>query len=133
MSQSMSRLFSLNLSSYLALVVSNYCQSDPSHVAQSAICEDTHSRHTTVSNRKNGFLFSTITRRTARAIHFSASESCFQESFVVFNILCFVIVKLRQGSGKDRQEWQSRRKASKLKPLPRAYIKVGCHPPPTQS
>ena len=27
------------------------------------------------------------------------------------------------------KEWQSRRKASKLKPLPRAYTKVGCHPP----
>ena len=27
--------------------------------------------------------------------------------------------------------WPSRRKASKLKPLPRAYIKVGCHPPTT--
>ena len=25
--------------------------------------------------------------------------------------------------------WQSRRKASKLKALPRAYTKVGCHPP----
>ena len=91
-SMSMSRLFSLNLSLYLAFIVSNYCQSDPRHVAQSAISEDSHSRHTTVSNHKNGFLLSTITRPTARAIHFSASESCFQESFVVFNILCFVIL-----------------------------------------
>ena len=41
------------------------------------------------------------------------------------------IVKLRQGSGKD---WQgsARQKALKLKPLPRAYIKVGCHLPPTR-
>ena len=35
------------------------------------------------------------------------------------------IVKLRQGSGKDRQGM-----ALKLKLLPRVYIKVGCHPPP---
>ena len=27
--------------------------------------------------------------------------------------------------------WQSRLKALKLKPLPRAYTKVGCHHPPT--
>ena len=27
--------------------------------------------------------------------------------------------------------WPSRRKGSKLKALPRAYIKVGCHPPTT--
>ena len=27
--------------------------------------------------------------------------------------------------------WPLRRKTLKLKPLPRAYIKVGCHPPPT--
>ena len=38
------------------------------------------------------------------------------------------IVKLRQGSGKDRhigKEWPLRRKALKLEALPRAYIKVG--------
>ena len=29
--------------------------------------------------------------------------------------------------------WPSRQKASKLKALPRAYIKVGCHPPTTKS
>ena len=40
------------------------------------------------------------------------------------------IVKLRQGSGKDRQGMALWRKALKLKPLPRSYIKVGCHPPP---
>ena len=47
------------------------------------------------------------------------------------------IVKLRQGSGKVRQgkarkgKDGERWKALKLKPLPWAYIKVGCHPPPT--
>ena len=45
-----------------------------------------------------------------------------------------VIVKLRQGSGKGQARmgkgWPLRQKASKLKPLPRAYIKVGCHLPP---
>ena len=39
------------------------------------------------------------------------------------------IVKLRQGSGKDWQGMAVKQKASKLKPLPRAYIKVGYHPP----
>ena len=39
------------------------------------------------------------------------------------------IVKLRQGSGKDRQGMALNAKG--LKPLPRAYIKVGCHLPPT--
>ena len=47
-----------------------------------------------------------------------------------------LIVKLRQGSGKVRQgkarkgKDGERWKALKLKPLPRAYTKVGCHPPP---
>ena len=39
------------------------------------------------------------------------------------------IVKLRRGSGKGRQGMAV--KASKLKPKPRAYIKVGCHLPTT--
>ena len=48
------------------------------------------------------------------------------------------IVKLRQGSGKERHGMVIKRppkalRAFKLKPLPRAYIKVGCHPPTTQS
>ena len=38
-------------------------------------------------------------------------------------------VKLRQGSGKDRQGLAPEAKG--LKPLPRAYTKVGCHPPTT--
>ena len=44
-----------------------------------------------------------------------------------------LVVKLRQGSGKGQARigkgWQSRQKASKLKPEPRAYTKFGCHPP----
>ena len=76
---------------------------------------------------------------------------CTMESFglyeAVVNILSYfnirvnnkkkvvLVVKLRQGSGKGQARidkgWQLRRKASKLKPLPRAYIKVGCHLPTT--
>ena len=43
------------------------------------------------------------------------------------------IVKLRQGSGKERQGMVKgeRWKALKPKPLPRAYIKIGCHLPTT--
>ena len=43
------------------------------------------------------------------------------------------IVKLRQGSGKDWQGMVTKRHLmapNGLKPLPRAYIKVGCHLPP---
>ena len=38
-----------------------------------------------------------------------------------------------KGQARIGKGWQSRWKASKLKPLPRAYTKVGCHhpPPPT--
>ena len=45
----------------------------------------------------------------------------------------FHIVKLRQGSGKERQGMVKgeRWKALKPKPLPRAYIKIGCHLPTT--
>ena len=46
---------------------------------------------------------------------------------------CEAQARARQESGKSQamigEGWPSRRKASKLKPLPRAYIKVGCHPP----
>ena len=43
-----------------------------------------------------------------------------------------------KGQARIGKGWQSRRKASKLKPLPRAYTKVGCHHhhhhhPPTQT
>ena len=40
--------------------------------------------------------------------------------------LCPDCLKLRQGSGKDRQGMALKAKGLKLKPLPRAYIKVGC-------
>ena len=47
---------------------------------------------------------------------------------------CEAQARVRQGSARDGP---LRRKALKLKPLPRAYIKVGCHhhhhPPPTIS
>ena len=45
---------------------------------------------------------------------------------------CSFIMKLRQGKGHARigKGWPLRRKALKLKPLHRAYTKVGCHPPP---
>ena len=36
-------------------------------------------------------------------------------------------MKLRQGSGKDRQGMALKAKGLKLKPLPRAYIIVGYH------
>ena len=54
--------------------------------------------------------------------------------FIFFNSLKrWVIVKLRQGSCKEGMAL----KAKGLKPLPRAYIKIGCHhtppPPPTIS
>ena len=46
-----------------------------------------------------------------------------------------ILYKFLWSSGKGQARigkgWQSRQKASKLKPLPRAYTKVGCHPPPT--
>ena len=43
---------------------------------------------------------------------------------------CEAQARVRQGRARKGKGGQSRRKASKLKPLPRAYIKVGCHPPP---
>ena len=52
----------------------------------------------------------------------------------ILYLLVRYIVKLRQGSGKDRQGMAPKAiflKALKLKPLPRAYIKVGCHLPTT--
>ena len=42
-------------------------------------------------------------------------------------ILINIIVKLRQWSGKDGQGMALKAKVLKLKPLPRAYIKVGYH------
>ena len=48
----------------------------------------------------------------------------------ILYLLVRYIVKLRQGSGKDRQGMAPKAKALKalkLKPLPRAYTKVGCH------
>ena len=48
------------------------------------------------------------------------------------NFVFLKIVKLRQGSGKDRQGMALKAKGLKA-PLPRAYIKVGCHPPPPKS
>ena len=35
-----------------------------------------------------------------------------------------------KGQARIGKGWLSRWKASKLEPLPRAYTKVGCHPPP---
>ena len=48
------------------------------------------------------------------------------------NLSAFNFILWSSGKGQARigKGWQSRRKASKLKPLPRAYTKVGCHPPP---
>ena len=43
-------------------------------------------------------------------------------------IYCEAQARVRQGSARDGP---IRRKALKLKPEPRAYIKVGCHHPPT--
>ena len=40
---------------------------------------------------------------------------------------CEAQARVRQGRARDGQWWPVRRKALKLKPLPRAYIKVGCH------
>ena len=61
---------------------------------------------------------------------------CTTHGFSVLDGLFSDVVKLRQGSGKDGQGMA--RKAKGLKaPLPRAYIKVGCHhhppPPPPKS
>ena len=45
-------------------------------------------------------------------------------------------IKYCEAQARIGKGWQSRRKASKLKALPRAYIKVGCHlpthPPPPE-
>ena len=41
---------------------------------------------------------------------------------------CEAQARVRQGWARDGP--QGERPPSKLKPLPRAYIKVGCHPPP---
>ena len=51
---------------------------------------------------------------------------------------CMIFIKYllwSSGEGQARigKGWQSRPKASKIKPEPRAYIKVGCHLPPTGS
>ena len=40
---------------------------------------------------------------------------------------CEAQARVRQGRARDGERW----KALKLKPLPRGYSKVGCHPPPT--
>ena len=45
--------------------------------------------------------------------------------------LIFKLWSSGKGQARIDKGWQSRQKASKLKPLPRAYTKVGCHPPPT--
>ena len=37
-----------------------------------------------------------------------------------------------KGQARDGKGWPLRRKVLKLKPLPRAYIKVGCHHPPQE-
>ena len=50
----------------------------------------------------------------------------------LFPMIRFLRIWLSSGKGQARigKGWPSGRKASKLKPLRRAYTKVGCHPPP---
>ena len=50
----------------------------------------------------------------------------------VFKLLEKLLWSSGEGQARIGKGWQSRQKASKLKPEPRAYIKVGCHHhPPT--
>ena len=62
----------------------------------------------------------------------SASRAFTSSLFLVYrspdisHIIQHTIVKLRQGSGKDRQGMALKAKGLKLKLLPRAYTKVGC-------
>ena len=51
-------------------------------------------------------------------------------NLIRFKINEIVLWSSGKGQARIGKGWQSRRKASKLKPLPRAYIKVGCHHPP---
>ena len=50
-----------------------------------------------------------------------------------FSLMVLELILWSSGKGQARigKGWQSRRKASKPKPLPRAYTKVGCHLPTT--
>ena len=52
-------------------------------------------------------------------------------TFPYFDHYITLIVKLRRGSGKDRQGIAPTAKGLKLKPEHRAYTKVVRHPPPT--
>ena len=80
-----------------------------------------------------------INRKYLEKVTSSCSCACsflpqiiLSKSGTYFNLhicYCEAQARVRQGSARNGKEWQSRRKASKLKPLPRAYIKVGCHPP----
>ena len=46
----------------------------------------------------------------------------------VYSDFCEAQARVRQGRARKGKGWPVRQKASKLKPLPRAYTKVGCHP-----
>ena len=64
--------------------------------------------------------------------HESKMSFTFPCFFLGINQLSLKSKLWSSGEGQARicKGWQSRQKASKLKPLPRAYTKVGCHPPP---
>ena len=51
----------------------------------------------------------------------------------VYSDFCEAQARVRQGRARKGKGWPLRQKASKLKPLPRAYTKVGCHPPTTRT
>ena len=57
--------------------------------------------------------------------------NCISESSLQAICCCEAQARVRQGSARIGKEWPLRRKALKLEPLPRAYIKVGCHHHPT--
>ena len=61
-------------------------------------------------------------------ILFSKNYNLQAKEKVVQNLLYWNNCEAQARIGKG---WQSRQKASKLKALPRAYIKIGCHPPTT--
>ena len=48
---------------------------------------------------------------------------------IAMQLLCFQWSVYCEAQARIGKGWPLRRKASKLKALPRAYIKVGCHPP----
>ena len=68
---------------------------------------------------------------TLSTISWSLTINLFKTTFHLdFSLLKQKWWSSGKGQARMGKRWPLRRKASKLKPLPRAYIKVGCHLPP---